>query len=95
MSRETKKLTILQINDTHGYLEEHQEMFWDGGGGVRHEKIGGYARISGYFNRAREESGADSVIALDNGDTLHGTFPAVYSKGEAFIAPLNHLKLDA
>ena len=24
-------LTILQINDTHGYLEEHQEMFWDAG----------------------------------------------------------------
>ena len=27
-----KRLTILQINDTHGYLEEHQEMFWDAGG---------------------------------------------------------------
>lgn len=93
MGRETRKVTILQINDTHGYLEEHHEMFWDGGG-VRHEKIGGYARISGYFDRVHKESGADSVIALDNGDTLHGTFPAVHSKGEAFIAPLNHLKLD-
>ena len=28
----SNKLTILQINDTHGYLEEHQEMFWDAGG---------------------------------------------------------------
>ena len=27
MSRE---LTILQINDTHGYVAEHQELFWDG-----------------------------------------------------------------
>ncbi len=89
-----KQVTILQINDTHGYLEEHQEMFWDAGG-VRHETLGGYARISGYFNQVRKERGADSVVALDNGDTLHGTYPAVYSKGEAMIEPLNHLKLDA
>ena len=41
----SKKLTILQINDTHGYLEEHQEMFWEAGG-KRHEKIGGYAKIA-------------------------------------------------
>lgn len=90
----SKKLTILQINDTHGYLEEHQEMFWDAGG-RRHEKIGGYAKIAGYFKQVRDERGADSVVALDNGDTLHGTFPAVHSKGEAFIEPLNALKLDA
>ena len=90
----SNKLTILQINDTHGYLEEHQEMFWEAGG-ARHEKIGGYAKISGYFKQVRGECGADAVIALDNGDTLHGTFPAVHSKGEAFIEPLNALKLDA
>ena len=90
----SNKLTILQINDTHGYLEEHQEMFWDADG-AKHEKIGGYAKISGYFKKVRGECGADSVIALDNGDTLHGTFPAVDSKGEEFIKPLNALKLDA
>ena len=89
-----RKLTILQINDTHGYLEEHQEMFWDADK-IRHETVGGYAKISGYFNQVRKERGAGNVIALDNGDTLHGTFPAVHSKGEAFIQPLNHLKLDA
>lgn len=87
-------LTILQINDTHGYLEEHQEMFWDAGK-LRHRKLGGYAKIAGYFKQVRLERGADAVIALDNGDTLHGTFPAVNSKGEAFIKPLNRLGLDA
>lgn len=25
-----RELTILQINDTHGYLNAHQEMFWAG-----------------------------------------------------------------
>lgn len=35
------------------------------------------------------------MIALDNGDTLHGTFPAVHSKGEAFVPLLNALAFDA
>lgn len=67
------KITILQINDTHGYLEEHREMFWDASG-ARHETVGGYARINGYFNQVRKEVGADSVIALDNGDTCTELF---------------------
>lgn len=25
-----KHITILQINDTHGYMEEHWEHFWEG-----------------------------------------------------------------
>ena len=45
----SKRLTILQINDSHAYLELHP-------GGV---------------------------LALDNGDTFHGTYSAVASKGEA------------
>ena len=34
------------------------------------------------------------MVALDNGDTLHGTFPAVNSKGEAVLPVLNALELD-
>jgi len=30
MKESKKKTTILQINDTHGYLDIHQEMFWQG-----------------------------------------------------------------
>lgn len=90
----TRKVTILQINDTHGYLSEHPEMFW-AGGSKRHAVAGGYARIKSYFDQVRATCGADAVIALDNGDTLHGTFPAVNSRGEALIEPLNRLGLDA
>jgi 2',3'-cyclic-nucleotide 2'-phosphodiesterase (5'-nucleotidase family) len=90
----TRSLTILQINDTHGYLQEHQELFW-AGSGKRHAVAGGYARIKSYFDQVRADCGMDAVIALDNGDTLHGTFPAVNSHGEALIEPLNRLGLDA
>ena len=53
-----------------------------------------YARIQTIFKRIREECNG-AVIALDNGDTFHGTFHAVHSRGEALIAPLNSLGLDA
>jgi sulfur-oxidizing protein SoxB len=91
---EKRQLTILQINDTHGYLDAHQEMFWEGAG-LSHRVAGGYAKIGGLFDAVRAECGREAVLALDNGDTLHGTFPAVHSQGEAFIAPVNKLELDA
>lgn len=89
-----RKLTILQINDTHAYLDEHWELFRDGAG-VRHQTVGGYARIKSYFDQVRHECGTENVLAFDNGDTLHGTFPAVSTKGEAVTGPLNRLNLDA
>ena len=88
-----KTVTILQMNDTHGYLEPHPELFWESGGAA-YRTAGGYARIGALFKRIREERGG-AVVTLDNGDTLHGTFPAVHSLGEALIAPINLLKLDA
>lgn len=93
MSKE-RTLTILQINDTHAYLDEHWEGFRDGAN-IRHEMVGGYARIKSYFDRVRLECGTDAVLAFDNGDTLHGTYPAVTTKGDAIVEPLNQLKLDA
>lgn len=89
-----QRLTILQINDTHAYLDEHWELFRDRAG-VRHETTGGFARIKAYFDQVRSECGDKNVLAFDNGDTLHGTYPAVTTQGEAVIAPLNHLELDA
>lgn len=89
----TTKLTILQINDTHGYLEPHPELFWQRGQ-AEYRTAGGYARLLTIFKQVRRERNG-AVIALDNGDTFHGTFHAVHSKGEALIEPVNLLGLDA
>jgi len=89
----TMNLTILQINDTHSYFELHNELYWVGDKAV-YKKSGGYARIATLFREVRNEKNA-KVIALDNGDTIHGTFPAVNSKGEALVPILNELALDA
>jgi sulfur-oxidizing protein SoxB len=87
------KLTILQINDTHGYLEPHSELFWQGDK-AEYRPSGGYARLLTIFKQVRLERNGE-VIALDNGDTFHGTFLAVHSEGQAFIEPVNLLGLDA
>jgi len=86
------ELTIFQINDTHGYLEAHPELVW-AGSDAAYPRIGGYARIASLFKQARLGN-PDSVLALDNGDTMHGTYPAMVSKGEALVPLLNALKLD-
>lgn len=89
----SKHLTILQVNDSHGYLRSHPELYW-AGNKARYEEAGGYARIATIFKQARQES-PNAVIALDNGDTVHGTFAAVNSKGKALVPILNALVLDA
>ena len=88
-----KTITLLQINDTHGYLESHPELFWKGGQAV-YRAAGGYARIKTIFENTRREA-SGPVFAFDNGDTFHGTYVAVHTKGEALVDPVNALDLDA
>ena len=89
----SKHLTILQINDSHGYFELHPELYW-AGDEAYYRRAGGYARIAALFKQVRQEH-PGAVIALDNGDTIHGTFPVVHSKGEALLPMLNALAFNA
>jgi 2',3'-cyclic-nucleotide 2'-phosphodiesterase (5'-nucleotidase family) len=86
-------ITLLQINDLHGYLEPHPELFelapggpWRSGGGI--------ARIASLFRAVRHET-SGAVVALDNGDTFHGSMPAVQTQGAALVRPMSALGLDA
>ena len=88
-----RTLTILQLNDLHGYIEPHRELVRDGGEWTFVE-LGGLARIATLFNRVRRET-EGAVIALDNGDTFHGTHVAVASRGHALVPMMNALKMDA
>ncbi len=86
-------LTILQVNDLHGYLEPHHEMVRDQGD-WSFTRLGGIARIAGLFGQIRRET-SGATLALDNGDTFHGTHIAVSTRGHAMIPMMNALKLDA
>jgi|SRR5680860_14653 len=87
-----KRLTIIQINDVHGYLDLHQEVFWQVRDAV-FRKTGGYARLATLVNQIRAEN--SDILFCDNGDTLHGTYPVVQTKGEILVPLLNNLGLDA
>lgn len=56
--------------------------------------MGGIARIATAVAHIREKT-AGEVMLLDNGDTFHGTYPAVESKGQVLVPILNALGIDA
>lgn len=87
-----KQVTIIQQNDTHGALFEHDELFW-GSTGPKVSKVGGFARISQFVKKLREEN--QNVLFVDGGDLFHGTAPLVFSKGEAILPLLKQMSLDA
>lgn len=60
----TNTLTIIQMNDTHGYIEEHWEHFYRGTDSD-YQVVGGYARIASYLKKVRQEK-KDQVLFLDN-----------------------------
>lgn len=88
-----KTLTIIQMNDSHAYLDLHPELFWEKGRTV-YRPAGGYARIATLLKQIREET-AGNVLFVDGGDTFHGTYPAVQTKGAALAPVLNALRPDA
>lgn len=88
-----KNLTIMQMNDSHAYIDLHQELFWEGDHAV-YRKAGGFARIAAILKQAREEK-KGQVLVFDGGDTIHGTFAAVKTQGEALVPILNAIQFDA
>jgi len=88
-----RSFTIVQMNDTHAYFDLHQEMFWQGDH-AEYRQAGGYARIATIVKQIRSES-QENCLFCDCGDTLHGTYPALYTQGQAMIPILNSLGIDA
>jgi sulfur-oxidizing protein SoxB len=89
----SKKLTIVQMNDSHAYFDLHQEMFRQGGQAV-YRPAGGYARMATLIKQMRDAS-PGRILLCDCGDTLHGTYPALKTHGQAMIPVLNALAFDA
>jgi sulfur-oxidizing protein SoxB len=87
------RYTIVQMNDTHAYLDIHQEIFWASDGAV-YRPVGGYARIATLLQQIRAESNG-RFLFCDCGDTLHGTYTALKTQGRSLIPILNSLGLDA
>ena len=86
------KLDILFINDVHGYIAPHNELFYNEDGEYIAE-AGGYARLYTIVEEIRSKN--PNTLLFDGGDTFHGTKAIVDSKGEAMIPILNKMRFDA
>jgi len=86
------QLSIAYINDVHGYLEPHPELFYKGGTEIT-ETAGGFSRIVSIVNDIRKSN--TNTLLFDGGDTFHGTLPLINSKGEAIIPVLNKMGFNA
>ena len=89
----SKSLTFVQMNDTHAYFEQHPELFW-AGDHAEYRLCGGYARIATLLQEIRAERPGE-VVAVDCGDTIHGTYAAVKTEGEALLPILRLLDFTA
>jgi 2',3'-cyclic-nucleotide 2'-phosphodiesterase (5'-nucleotidase family) len=81
------------MNDSHGYLDLHQEHFWVGDH-AEYRKTGGHGRIAALLKLIRQQN-PGRVLAFDCGDTIHGTYPAVKTEGQALVPILNAMDFDA
>lgn len=86
------KIDILFINDVHGYIAPHSELFYNENGEYIAE-AGGYARLFTKVEEIRKSN--PNTLLFDGGDTFHGTKPIVDSQGESMIPILNKMKFDA
>jgi sulfur-oxidizing protein SoxB len=86
------ELTLFQLNDVHGYLNLHQELFY-GPTGPEYRRCGGYARIASLLGALRQ-SYPESLL-FDGGDTFHGTRPVVATQGDILPDILNKLGITA
>lgn len=86
-----RKLTLFQLNDSHSYLEPHHEFFWSGDH-AECRMVGGYARVASLMEETRQLT---PTLAFDCGDTFHGTYLPVKSRGRAMLPIANALAFDA
>ena len=88
----SKHVRFLHIADSHAQLDTHWEFLPESPGRLR--RMGGFARIRTALDQQR--AGAPgAVFTLDGGDTFQGSAIAAWTRGEAIVAPLNALGIDA
>lgn len=89
----TRKVSLVYVNDIHAQLEPHPELFWSGEKEEYVRDVGGLSRIATVFNELRAQQPGELVF-IDGGDTIQGSGPAAWSKGQVVVEPMNALGLD-
>jgi len=88
----SKQIRFLHLADMHAQLDTHWEYLPED---PQHlHRMGGFARIRTALDQSRA-SAPGAVFTLDGGDTFQGSAIAAWTQGEAIVAPLNALGIDA
>jgi 2',3'-cyclic-nucleotide 2'-phosphodiesterase (5'-nucleotidase family) len=85
--------TLLFFSDAHADLEPHPELFWKDDGATEIATAGGYARLAHVVRAIRAETSGRALL-IDGGDTFQGSAAAMWSRGEAVVAPQRALGVD-
>jgi len=87
-----KHVRFLHLADMHAQLDTHWEYLPEDPNHLH--RMGGFARIRTALDRERA-SASGAVFTLDGGDTFQGSAVAAWTLGEAVVASLNALGIDA
>ena len=90
-----RKLVIVGMNDTHGWLLEQPAPKWLSR--TTTDPIGGAAWMAGYLDAIRAEAAEDgaAVVVLDGGDMFQGTLVSNTFKGRSVVEVYNELGVTA
>ncbi len=90
------EIVFIHLNDLHANLTPHKDLVRDssdpGEPTTRVQTRGGLARIATAIQQIR--GSAQRSVLMNIGDTYHGGVEALYSRGNAIVAPVNALGID-
>lgn len=84
-------VTFIHLNDLHAHLTPHNDYRLVNGSKII-QSVGGLARIAGLIDQIRASN--PNSILMNIGDTYHGGVEALYTQGNAIVAPVNALGID-
>jgi len=88
-------IRLLHYTDLHAHLTGHLDLVADGVGEQATTRVvekGGLARAATLIKQLRAEN--PNNILMNVGDTFHGGVEALFSQGNAIVAPVNALGID-
>lgn len=85
-------ITLIHYNDLHAHLTPHPDVVADGKGKTKIVTRGGLARAATLIKRIRSDN--PNSILMNIGDTYHGGVEALFTNGNAIVAPVNALGID-
>ena len=85
-------LTFIYYNDLHAHLTPHLDIVRDAQGHTSVEYKGGIAKLATLVKQIRADT--PHSVMMNIGDTYHGGAEAMFTNGNAIVAPVNALGID-